>query len=91
MEEKGQKKAVAIKYDPRDISPTVIAKGRGIVAERIIEKADDIPIYEDRELVNELEKIQIGDNIPPELYEVVAEVLVFISELDRENGKNKWL
>lgn len=84
------KKAVAIKYDKKDVSPTVIAKGKGIVAEKILEKGENIPVFEDAALVNELEKIDIGQNIPPELYEAVAQVLVFISELDRKNGKNKW-
>lgn len=85
------KKAVAIKYSKEDIAPKIIAKGKGVVAEKILEKGENIPVFEDEKLVNELEKIDIGSNIPPELYEAVAQVLIFISELDRQNGKNKWL
>lgn len=86
-----QKRAVAIKYNKEDVAPKVIAKGKGIVAEKILEKGGDIPVFEDEALVNELDKIDIGSNIPPELYEAVAQVLIFISELDRQNGKSKWL
>lgn len=79
------KRAVAINYKPGDRSPKVIAKGQGHVAERILKKAEDsdIAIYEDKELVEELSNVELGDNIPPELYQVVAQVLVFVSDLDR--------
>lgn len=78
------KKAVAVQYDSREISPKVIAKGAGIVADNIIEKASEskVPIYEDASLVESLTKVEIGQAIPPELYEIVAEVLVFVSDLD---------
>lgn len=78
------KKAIAIKYDTDDIAPRVIAKGSGYVADRIIQNAHTgvIPVYKDEKLVKELDKVDIGSNIPKELYEVVAKVLVFISDLD---------
>ncbi len=81
------KKAVAIKYDPSDVAPKVIAKGKGYIAEKIIGKASDkgIPVYKDKNLVDELAKLELGMNIPPELYEVVAQVLIFISDLDKKN------
>lgn len=79
-----KRKAVAIKYDRGDIAPKVVAKGSGYVADRIIEKADGVtPIYKDEKLVKELSEVDIGSNIPKELYQVVAEVLVFISDLDK--------
>ncbi len=80
-----KQKAVAISYESGDIAPKVIAKGQGYVAEKIIEKgkALETTVYKDSALVEELTKIEIGDNIPPELYEVVAQVLIFISDLDR--------
>ena len=83
-----RQKAVAVKYDVSDIAPRVVAKGRGYIAEKILEKAkdEDVPIYQDAKLAEELTQLDIGENIPPELYEVVAQVLVFISDLDRREG-----
>lgn len=78
-------KAVALSYSQDDIAPKVIAKGQGYVAQKILEKGQnlDVPVYQDSGLVEELNKIDLGANIPPELYEIVAEVLVFVSDLDR--------
>ncbi len=78
-------KAVAIKYDPGLTAPQVVAKGKGVVAEKILEKAEinNIPTYKDPKLAEELTKIDLGENIPPELYEVVAQVLIFVSDLDK--------
>ncbi len=83
------KKAVALKYDRASVAPEVVAKGSGAVAEKILEKGkeEDIAIYEDKQLVEELTKLEIGDNIPPELYEVVAKILLFIGDLDKLQGK----
>lgn len=90
MKNKEIKKAVAIKYSKEQYAPNVVAKGKGELAKKIIEKADDIPLVENAELVEELDKIEIGEYIPPELYEVVAQILVFVSEMDRNSDK-KWL
>lgn len=81
-----RQKAVAIQYNPEDAAPKVMAKGAGLVAERIIERGRnaDIPLHKDAALTEELTRIDIGAQIPPELYEVVAQVLIFISELDRK-------
>lgn len=86
-------KAVAIRYKPGDVAPTIVAKGAGVIAEKIIDKAEDndIHIYKDENLVNELTKVDIGDSIPPELYEVVAQILVFISDLDRVEAFKKYV
>ncbi len=90
MDKKQKKKAVALKYDPTMAAPQVVAKGEGFVAEKIIEaNKDEIEIYEDAALVEELTKIDIGQNIPPELYQVVAEVLLFISDLDKIQSYKK--
>ncbi len=85
-------KAVALNYRPGDRSPKVIAKGQGFVAQKILEKAkaSDIPIYEDKALAGELSKLDLGNNIPPELYDVVAQVLVFVSDLDRREELKKY-
>ncbi len=90
MEKKDTKKqAVALEYDPSDYAPRVIASGSGYIAEKIIDKARDenIPIHEDEELAKTLSKLAIGDTIPPELYEVVAEILVFVDAMDKLKGK----
>lgn len=86
---KKPKQAVALEYDPRDIAPRILAIGKGQVAERIIEtaKKEDIPIHRDEKLAKTLSKLEIGDTIPPELYEVVAEVLVFVDRLEKIRGK----
>lgn len=83
------KKAAAVKYDAQDAAPQVIAKGKGIVAENILEKASesDVAVYKDEELVDTLTKLDIGDYIPPELYKVVAEIMVFVSDLDKMKDK----
>lgn len=85
------KKAVAIKYNSQMIAPQVVAKGQGYVAEKILESAKDanVTIYEDKALVEELEKIDLGLNIPPHLYEVVAQVLIFVSNLDKKEQYRK--
>jgi flagellar biosynthesis protein len=83
------KTAVALSYDPEDQAPKVIASGKGYVADRIIERAKeaDIPLHKDEKLANSLSKLEIGDMIPPELYEVVAEVLAFVDKMDRIKDK----
>ncbi len=83
------KKAVALKYDKDQVAPEVVAKGSGYMAEKILEKGkeSDIAVYEDKQLVDELTKLDIGDNIPPELYEVVAKILLFIGDLDKLQNK----
>lgn len=90
MEEKIKpKQAIALEYDPVEQAPTVIASGRGAFAERIIAKAkqSNIPIHEDGKLAKTLSKLEIGDMIPPELYEVVAEILVFVDAIDKIRSK----
>lgn len=83
------KKVAAIKYDKNESAPQVIAKGKGMVADKILEKAQesDVPVYKDEALADELTKLDIGDMIPPELYKVVAEILIFVSDLDELQSK----
>ena len=80
-----------IEYNPDEEAPKIIASGRGIIADKIIDKAkeNDVPVYQDSKLANTLSKLEIGDMIPPELYGVVAEILVFVDECDRIRGKVK--
>ena len=83
------KQAIALEYDPSDDAPRVVATGRGILAEKIIEKAQesDVPIHRDDKLADTLSRLEIGDMIPPELYEVVAEILVFVDSMNKLKGK----
>ena len=81
--------AVALSYEPNEDAPKVIASGKGYLADRIIERAKeaDIPLHKDEKLASTLSKLEIGDMIPPELYEVVAEILVFVDQMDRMKSK----
>lgn len=84
-----EKTAVAIAYEPGESAPKILATGKGEVAEKIIEKAkeNDVPLYKDNKLADTLSKLKIGEAIPPELYEVVAEILVFVDDMDRLKAK----
>ena len=86
-----EKTAVDVAYNPGEVAPKILAVGKGEVAERIIEtaKENDVPFYQDNKLAETLSRLQIGDTIPPELYEVVAEILVFVDDMDRMKGKLK--
>lgn len=85
------KQAIALSYEQGDTAPKILATGKGALAERIIEKAKeaDVPLYRDDKLAATLSKLEIGDMIPPELYSVVAEILVFVSDVDKMKGKIK--
>lgn len=85
------KTAVALAYEAGDTAPKILATGKGELAERIIEKGKEsnVPLYKDNKLANTLSKLEIGDAIPPELYEVVAEILVFVDDMDRLRSKIK--
>ena len=89
MQEKKVKQAIALEFDPEDEAPRVIASGKGELAERIIEKAKEaaVPVHRDDKLAGTLARLDIGDMIPPELYEVVAEILVFVDSMDKIKAK----
>lgn len=91
IKKKKPKQAIALAYNPGDTAPEIIATGKGALAEKIIEKAKeaDVPLYRDDKLADTLSKLEIGDMIPPELYKVVAEILVFVDEMDKLKGKIK--
>lgn len=84
-----QKTAVAVAYEPGERAPKILAAGKGELAERIIETAQEnqVPLYRDDKLAGTLAKLEIGSQIPPELYEVVAEILVFVDDMDRMKAK----
>ena len=82
---KKKAKAVALKYETeKDAAPRVVAKGGDFIAEKIIEtaRAHNVPLYEDKNLVQVLEALDLDTEIPPELYRAVAEVLAFIYRLN---------
>ena len=74
--------AVALHYDKKG-APRVVAKGKGTIGEKIIEiaRANDIPIEENELLAGALSNVELGDEIPGELYKAVAEVLIFVLRL----------
>ncbi len=87
MTSRDPKKAAALRYEPgRDQAPKVVAKGRGKIAEKIVAAAQqhDVPLVEDRNLVQMLEALDLDTDIPAELYRAVAEVLVFVYRLNRD-------
>jgi len=77
--------AVALHYD-RTGAPRVVAKGKGAIGKKIIEvaRAHDIPIEENEVLAGALSNVELGDEIPEELYKAVAEVLVFVLKLSKQ-------
>ena len=86
------KTAVALSYNPQETAPKIIASGKGYLGEKIIDKANqvDLPIHQDKALAETLANLELGSYIPPELYEVVAEVLVFVDKMDRLKSKLGW-
>jgi len=79
------KTAVALAYNPEEPAPKIVATGKGYLAEKIVNKAieADVPVHKDETLANTLSRLELGSYIPPELYEVVAEILVFIDKMDQ--------
>jgi flagellar biosynthesis protein len=80
------KRAVALRYDPtRSGAPQVIASGRNDIAERIVETARNsgVHVYEDAALADALQRLPLGEQIPEELYTVVAEILAFVYRVDK--------
>ncbi|MBS4177138.1 EscU/YscU/HrcU family type III secretion system export apparatus switch protein [Lederbergia citrea] len=85
-----RREAVALRYQS-DIheAPTVLAKGKGMVAANILEKGkqNNIPVQEDPTLVELLGQLELNEAIPEELYKAVAEVFAFVYQMDRNKAK----
>jgi flagellar biosynthesis protein len=81
-------RAVALQYDPtqRTAAPRVLARGQGELAQRILDIAREkgIPLYRDPELVEVLGQLDVGSQIQPELFQAVAEVLIFIYKMNQK-------
>ncbi|WP_333653335.1 EscU/YscU/HrcU family type III secretion system export apparatus switch protein [Dissulfurispira sp.] len=81
-----RKKAAALRYDAKkDAAPKVVAKGSGKIAERILQlaKEHNVPIKDDPQLVEVLSTLDLYQEIPPELYRAVAEILAFVYRMTK--------
>ena len=84
---KALKKAISLHYEPHTHeAPIVTAKGQGIIAEKIIEiaKKYNIPIKDDPDLVEILSQLELEEQVPPAVYQVVAEIFSFIYHLNKK-------
>lgn len=81
-------RAVALSYDGGAGAPVVVASGMGYMAEKIVETAADsgVPIYEDNSLATMLTQLQLGQEIPEELYKAIVEIYVYFLHFDPETG-----
>ena len=92
MKKKNIKKAVALKYEPlKDNAPKITAKGNGLIAEKILELAmeNGIPIKEDPDLVGALAQLDFHEEIPPQFYRAIAEILAFTYRLNSKLSSKK--
>lgn len=82
--------AVALRYNEENVAPHVIAKGKGHVAENILNAArkNSVPIYQNKTLTSMLMAVDIDREIPPDLYTAVAEILAYVYRMDQKNKKN---
>ena len=80
-----RQKAAALKYEQSYDAPVVTAAGMGEIAKKIIENAEnnDVPVVYNKELTDLLCNVDIGDSIPAELYEAVAHVIAYVTDLDK--------
>ena len=83
-----RRRATALRYEPGNPAPTVVATGVGLIAERLIETAREagVPITEDPALAEALGTLELGGEIPSELYAAVAETLAWAYRLDAQAG-----
>ncbi len=79
-----RKKAAALTYEGGSSAPVVTAVGMGIIADKILEKAEDndVPVVYNKELTDLLCNVDVGDSIPTEVYDAVAHIIAYITELD---------
>ena len=88
---KKDESVVALKYDRSRKAPKIIAKGSGYIAKKILEeaKSNDIYVHTDQNLAESLNKLELGSDIPSELFEIVAQIYVFADKVDAVIGKEK--
>ena len=82
--------AVALAYQEGDSAPRIVAKGRGLIAEQIIERAKEhgVAVHESKELVALLMQVELDDDIPPALYRAVAELLAWLYRVESAQQAN---
>ena len=85
------KRAVALQYGADDAAPVVVASGMGYLAEKIVEVAQDsgVPVYEDDSLATILSQLNLGQEIPPELYRAIVEIYVYFLNFDPNSGESR--
>ena len=85
---RNERQAVALRYDSeKDMAPRVVAKGRGYIAQKIIQaaQAHGIPLVADAQMTNLLEEIDLDAQIPPSFYLAVAEILAFVYRINAQS------
>ena len=78
------KRAAALRYRPGDGAPVIVASGMGHLAEKIVEVATDngVPVYEDTSLATVLSQMELGREVPEELYKAIVEIYVYFLNFD---------
>lgn len=91
--QKLNQKAVALRYDGTEVAPVIVATGLGHMAERIVQMAleQNVPVYEDNSLATMLSRLELGEEIPPELYQLVVDIYVYFLNFsfDKKNDAKK--
>ena len=77
-------RAVALRYDPTNGAPVIVESGMGYLAERIVETASEagVPVYEDNSLATVLSQMELGKEIPEELYQAIVEIYLYFLKFD---------
>ncbi|MEO8419108.1 MAG: EscU/YscU/HrcU family type III secretion system export apparatus switch protein [Methylophilaceae bacterium] len=85
--------AIALAYETGDLAPKVVAKGRGLIADQIIARAREhgLFVHESKELVSLLMQVDLDDHIPPALYQVIAELLSWLYQLEEQHAPDNIL
>ena len=85
------KKAVALKYEGGDIAPVIVATGMGYVAERIVQTAleQNVPVFEDTSLATLLSRLELGEEIPQERYQLVVDIYVYFLKFSFGSKENQ--
>lgn len=80
-----RRKAAVLKYEASSSAPIVTASGMGHIADKILEKAEEheVPVVYNKELTDLLCNVDIGEEIPSELYEAVAHIIAYVTDIDR--------
>ena len=89
--ERLNQKAVALKYDGADIAPIIVATGMGYMAERIVQTAieQNVPVYEDNSLATLLSRLELGEEIPQELYQLIVDIYVYFLKFSFDKTKKE--